>query len=191
MKWQSIVASLLVAAGICAAVFGLHSSSSAQDADNVRVDDSGEHLASLEIWGKWSPNEELTRQCNPAGRVATATWEFIRDEEAAKSVLAELTTLRASMGRSNKPNAARMKADMGTVYAAGQLKWQRGDRETVAQFVLLNLLGNPTIATWEPDRKDWETANYSFVRDASGDNDLLFIGGDQKSELFTAFKRVK
>jgi hypothetical protein len=151
-----------------------------------------ENLLSQEIWGKWDTNRTFTKFLQEGlpksdfGKV-----EVTRDEEAAKRVVAALEKLVATLAGRNKGNDAEFVRAAKAVYATGRFKLSRGSDSLDADFALVGMFGEQflILRSGKEDKPDWEFARVSFARHADGDHDLLFIGTDTKTGLYTALQR--
>ena len=154
--------------------------------------DSAENLLSQEIWGKWETNRTVTKFVQDGlpkdnfGKV-----EFTRDEAATTRITAALEDLVAKIAERGKPNDLEFMRGVKAVYATGRMKLDRSKDSFDADFALITMFGEQLIIIRSgPEAKpSWETDRVSFVRDAEGDHDLLFIGTDTKEGKFTALQR--
>jgi hypothetical protein len=151
-----------------------------------------ENLLSQEIWGKWDTNRTFTKFLQDGlpksdfGKV-----EVTRDEEATKRVVAALEKLVATLAGRNKGNDAEFVRAAKAIYATGRFKLSRGSDSLDADFALVAMFGEQflILRSGKEDKPDWEFARVSFARHADGDHDLLMIGTDTKTGLYTALQR--
>ena len=154
--------------------------------------DSAENLLSQEIWGKWETNRTVTKFVQDGlpkdnfGKV-----EFTRDEAATTRITAALEDLVAKIAERGKPNDVEFMRGVKAVYATGRMKLDRSKDSFEADFALITMFGEQLliIRAGTEAKPSWETDRVSFVRDAEGDHDLLFIGTDTKEGKFTALQR--
>ncbi|MCA8915200.1 MAG: hypothetical protein KDB90_07300 [Planctomycetes bacterium] len=154
--------------------------------------DSAENLLSQEIWGKWETNRTVTKFVQDGlpkdnfGKV-----EFTRDEAATTRITAALEDLVSKIAERGKPNDVEFMRGVKAVYATGRMKLDRSKDSFEADFALITMFGEQLliIRAGTEAKPSWETDRVSFVRDAEGDHDLLFIGTDTKEGKFTALQR--
>ncbi|MCB9895467.1 MAG: hypothetical protein H6839_13550 [Planctomycetes bacterium] len=154
--------------------------------------DSAENLLSREIWGKWETNRNFTKFVQDGlpkddfGKV-----EFKKNDDSTARITKALEELVVKMVERGKPNDLEFERAVKAVYATGKMILDRGKDSFEGDFALITMFGEQLIVirSGKEDKPAWETDRVSFVRDADGDHDLLFIGTDTKEGKFTALNR--
>jgi hypothetical protein len=199
--WSVACAAAVV---LCAMFVGAVAQEDKAVAEKVEVTlvNTEENLLSQEIWGTWVANADATKLAGGGGRgdIAGATLIFSKDEESTKRFQEEAALFVERMKEKEKD--ARRKASpiwencLKAVFATGKAEVRGDENEADAlDFGVANLVGNQVLIMLLPDKSAGagyrlKSFNDAFVRDAKGDKDLLWIGGDHRNAAFTCVARV-
>lgn len=197
---------LKVLAGICLVVVPIGVVMAGRDADlegkakvpveaDVTFVSFDRHAASVDIWGTWVLDKEITARTSPDTKAESykgVEWVFEKDAESTARIKEQLPKILAVVKQGKPKNYPGIKRGLQEVYATGKLSINKPKRQMRGDFALIIYFGEPCILILRKKRNgkyDWESVYYRFIYDSDSDNDFLFLGGDFLNEPFRAYKR--
>jgi hypothetical protein len=196
MKYLSLAACLIV--GGLTVVSTVAQETKDEPKFEVKLISTEENLLSQEIWGKWVGHGEFSKHVGGGkGDWAFGSTTFSQDEEATRRFQQEASICVQKVKEKKAGDATIWEDCLKAVYATGKLEVQGDENETdILDFGVANLFGNQVLVVLLPDKSAGagyrlRSFNVAFVRDPKGDNDLLWIGGDNRNEVFNCMQRSK
>jgi hypothetical protein len=146
-----------------------------------------ENVVASELFGEWIADNELSKRLGGSSdHAGQGPIVFRKNDQAEQRMINYLAKIVAKIREDkSKPETLDFLKAFQDVYLAGEVEFQNKKQD----FALLSIFGTPRLLIY--DRKDdLESENVMLARDETGDNDLLFLGGDFNNQSFGAFKRV-
>lgn len=163
--------------------------------ESVQFAEGDECDAGREIFGRWEVKGDVTRFLTGQDDFKSVRkLEFLKDDAAKDRVVKALSEMIAS-GKFEKHDGVdeTIAQAAKAVYAAGAMRIEVDEEVKVdVDFALVNLHGNQVVVMVsfsDAGKANWESSRIAFAGDPDGDHDLLFLGGDRKSEGYLCFKR--
>ena len=153
----------------------------------VRMTPNVENVVASELFGEWIADNELSKRLGGSSdHAGQGPIVFRKNDQAEQRMINYLAKIVAKIREDkSKPETLDFLKAFQDVYLAGEVEFQNKKQD----FALLSIFGTPRLLIY--DRKDdLESENVMLARDETGDNDLLFLGGDYNNQSFGAFKRV-
>jgi hypothetical protein len=152
------------------------------------------NLLSLELRGSWTIDLEVMGRMYPDAKSAGGKFEltFTENAEQSKRILANIEKAMPALQGDERGErfAADFREAVRRIYQTGELVMIERDETMTFAYALISWRGNPHLLLLEKE-DDFESAHIMLARDPKGDNDILFMGGDQTKESFAPMKRKK
>lgn len=153
------------------------------------------HAASLDIWGTWIFDDEITAKTSPdtQGKYhKDVEWTFEKNKDSTARLKEQFPKLLAIAKEKKPGNYPGFKRGLEEIYATGRLIIKSPKRPSEADFALIIYFGEPYVLFLRKKKNgeyDWESCYYRFIYDSESENDFLMLGGDFFNEPFRAYKR--
>lgn len=152
------------------------------------------NLLALELRGAWTLDLEVMGRMYPEAKSFGGKYEltFTENAESQTRILATIEVAMPSLQGDDRGDrfAADFREAVRRIYQCGRLEMVEGDETMTFDYALISWRGNPHLILRE-GKDDFESAHIMLARDPKGDNDILFMGGDQTKEGFAPMKRKK
>ena len=152
------------------------------------------NLLALELRGSWTIDLDVMGRMYPDAKGTGGKFEltFTESAEQSKRILANIEKAMPALEGDTRGNrfSADFREAMRRIYQTGELVMVERDETMTFAYALISWRGNPHLLLLEKE-DDFESAHIMLARDPKGDNDILFMGGDQTKESFAPMKRKK
>lgn len=152
------------------------------------------NLIALELRGAWTLDLEVMGRMYPEAKSFGGKYEltFTENAEAQKRILANIEKAMPALQGDERGDrfAADFREAARRIYQCGELVMVERDETMTFAYALISWRGNPHLLLLEKE-DDFESAHVMLARDPKGNNDILFMGGDQTKEGFAPMKRKK
>lgn len=150
------------------------------------------NLLAPELRGSWTIDVDVMGRMYPDAKSAGGKFEltFTENAEAQKRILANIEKAMPALQGDERGDrfAADFREAMRRIYQCGELVMVERDETMTFAYALISWRGNPHLLLLEKE-DDFESAHVMLARDPKGNNDILFMGGDQTKEGFAPLKR--
>jgi hypothetical protein len=154
----------------------------------------GANLLSLELRGSWTMDLDVMGRMYPDAKSPGGKFEvtFSENADQTKRILANIEKAMPALQGDDRGDrfAADFREAVRRIYQTGELVMIERDETMTFAYALIVWRGNPHLLLLEKE-DDFESAHIMLARDPKGDNDILFMGGDQTKESFVPLKRKK
>ncbi len=152
------------------------------------------NLLALELRGSWTIDLDVMSRLYPDAKGTGGKFDltFTENAEQSKRILANIEKAMPALQGDERGDrfAADFREAVRRIYQTGELVMVERDETMTFAYALISWRGNPHLLLLEKE-DDFESAHIMLARDPKGDNDILFMGGDQTKEGFAPLKRKK
>lgn len=156
----------------------------------VAIEKDPQCVVAGELMGHWVTHTDLTQRLTHEENPAPFEFTFSASEESTLRIKAAVETHFTFLEKeTGKDVADWLRRDAQTAYLAGACELHAGKTIVKSDFLLISSAATPHLILLMDGQL--QSCNVMLARDATGDNDLLFIGDDTNTNSFKAYERKK
>ncbi|CAG1770264.1 hypothetical protein BAC2_00931 [uncultured bacterium] len=156
----------------------------------VTIEKDAQCVVAGELMGHWVTHTDLTERLTHEENPAPYELVFSESEESRLRIKAAVEKHFEFLEKNTGKDVADwLRRDAQTAYLAGACELHAGKTIAKSDFLLIASAATPHLILLMDGQL--QSCNVMLARDPKGDNDILFMGGDQTKEGFAPLKRKK
>ena len=156
----------------------------------VTIEKDTQCVVAGELMGHWVLHGDLTTRLTHEENPAPYELVFSQSEESTLRIKAAVEKHFDFLEKNTGKDVADwLRRDAQTAYLAGACELRAGKTIAKSDFLLIASAATPHLILLMDGQL--QSCNVMLARDATGDNDLLFIGDDTNTNSFKAYERKK
>ena len=160
------------------------------DWGKVTIEKDTQCVVAGELMGHWVTHAALTERLTHEEKPAPYELVFSESEESTLRIKAAVERHFEFLEKNTGKDVADwLRRDAQTAYLAGACELHAGKTIVKSDFLLISSAATPHLILLMDGQL--QSCNVMLARDATGDNDLLFIGDDTNTNSFKAYERKK